>query len=54
MPQENKYNQYCPFCQREITPSNIKEYESGEDQSLIYIHDEGVPHDDDFTFTELH
>ena len=46
-------NQYCPFCQREISPYE----ENGEifktqDGGMIYVHD-AVPHDEDYNFEEL-
>jgi len=36
---------YCPICQKNIKPINIHEFENGEDDGLIYVHDE-IPHDD--------
>ena len=41
-----QYDQYCPVCARNITPENIEEYEAGEHDSLIYVHDD-IVHDDD-------
>lgn len=44
---------YCPFCQRNIEPCNTDEYESGEHDGLIYVHDD-VAHDDDYDFGDMH
>lgn len=41
-----KYDIYCPICQRSITPSNIAEYEAGEHDGLIYVHDD-IVHDEE-------
>ncbi len=44
---------YCPYCARDILPSNIAEVENGEDDSYIYVHDEGVVHDPDYDYGPL-
>ncbi|MGL4468529.1 MAG: hypothetical protein ACRCUK_13700 [Plesiomonas shigelloides] len=50
----NEY--YCPFCCREISPAVDADGNviTGTDGGVIYVHDEGVSHDDDFNFGELH
>lgn len=45
-------SKYCPFCQRDIEPSNTEEVESGLHDGYIYVHDE-VGHDPDYDFTDL-
>lgn len=37
--------EYCPICQRVIVASSIKEFESGEHEGYVFIHDD-VPHSD--------
>jgi len=48
-----QHAKYCPFCQHDIEPCNVEEYESGEHDSLIYVHD-AVVHDEDYDFGEIH
>ena len=48
----NEY--YCPYCKRTITASNTEDVESGEHEDYIFLHDEGVEHDNDFDFSEMH
>ena len=31
--------EYCPICQRVIVASSIKEFESGEHEGYVFIHD---------------
>ena len=46
-------NKYCPYCQREIVPSEEDgEVFRAQDGGMIYIHD-AVPHDEDYNFEEL-
>jgi hypothetical protein len=47
------YDLYCPVCGRDITPSNIDEFESGEHDGLIYVHDEIDHGDEDLTALEV-
>lgn len=47
---EEAVSQWCPFCCRKIKPSNWIEFENGEDSGLIYVHDDGVDHDEDYNF----
>ena len=43
----NEYVRYCPVCQRDITASNIQEYEEGLHDGLIFVHDDIIHYDDD-------
>jgi hypothetical protein len=46
---------YCPFCQRDIEPSEDEfgELIISDNGGFIYVHDDGVLHDDDYDFEEL-
>ncbi len=50
---EEETAKYCPFCQRNIKPSNWIEFERGNDDGLIYVHDD-VEHDEDYDFEPMH
>ena len=43
----SEYSRYCPLCARFIEPENIDEYESGEHDGLLYVHDADVTHTDE-------
>lgn len=40
------YERYCSVCGHMITASNIKEFDAGEHEGYIYVHDD-IPHSDD-------
>ncbi|MGL5726597.1 MAG: hypothetical protein ACRCYD_01925 [Plesiomonas sp.] len=46
---------YCPFCQRNISPAVDDEGDviMTADGGVIFVHDEGVNHDDEFNFGVL-
>ena len=46
---EEAVKQWCSFCNRYIKPSNWIEFENGEHDGLIFVHD-NVMHDDDYDF----
>ena len=52
----NETKQYCPYCKRDILPSNTEEVEDGDHDGYIFVHDD-VDHPDDFnpdTFKVMH
>lgn len=46
--------EHCPFCNKTIYPINVDDFMSGIDNGFIYVHDEGVIHDDDYNFEGMH
>jgi hypothetical protein len=48
---EEELKKWCPFCCKYIKPSNFVEFENLEHDSLIYVHDKGVDHDEDYDFS---
>ena len=47
-----EYAIYCPVCGKTIEPDNVREVESGEDDSFIYIHDNITHYDSDLIALE--
>jgi len=42
-----EYEQYCPVCGRTIVASNIEEFESGDHEGYLFVHDDIVHEEDD-------